>query len=62
MSLLTSTHRLARAIENHWHGLGFTAVKVEVTDEHTIRSNLVNGLPPNHYFRGRTGDIVERYA
>ena len=62
MSLLTSTHRLADAIKKHWHDLGFRTVKVEVTDEHTIRSNLVNGLPPGHYFRGRTGDIVERYA
>ena len=56
-------HRLADAIKTHWHDLGFRAVKVtvEVVDGfQVVRSNLVNGLPPNQYFCGRTGEIMER--
>ena len=56
-------HRLADAIKKHWHDLGFRAVKVtvEVVDGfQVVRSNLKNGLPPNHYYHGRAGEIMER--
>lgn len=59
---MNDMQRLAATIEQHWHGLGFTTVQVQAVDEYTIKSNLKNGLPPNHYFRGRAGRIVEKWS
>lgn len=59
---MNDMQRLAAMIEAYWHGRGFKSVKVEAIDEYTIKSNLKNGLPPNHYFRGRAGRIVEKWS